>query len=113
MAGRAAYIRSVTKHAQRTTDYVKPSPIDNDSWFTAGLEACRTLAKGENIILVDVFAAEMDVPAPEADRRLRHLSMMGVLQMHVERKEGTFVQYYWRMVDPNLPRASDLHKPQR
>ena len=109
MASRAEHFRAKAKHAQRDAGYVKPAPLDNDSWITAGMEACRKLAGEMDNILLYSYALEMDITAEESDRRLRHLSKLGFLKMTAERdEEGNFIRYVWSMVDPNLPRASDL-----
>ena len=78
---------------------IKPAPVDNDSWITYGLDACRLLAKDDGRIMAPYFALEMGIVAAEADRRLRHLSKMGVLRMSTDRVDGEFVRYVWHMVD--------------
>lgn len=111
MAGRAEFFRQQRVHSQRELTYVKPAPTDNDSWITSGLAACRAAAcdGDDNRILAYYFATEMDTSLEEAERRLRHLSKIGVLNMSVERDlMGKFVRYYWVMVNPNLPSKEEL-----
>ncbi len=114
MVGRQEFFAAKAKHAQRPLpNNQKPKPVDDNVWFSRGLEACRDLHQQTDGEFGKVgFASLMGVSEDEAERRLRVLTRAGFLHMGVERSpSGSFIRYTWRLRDANLPRTPGITEP--
>jgi hypothetical protein len=104
MVSRASHYAAKKQHAQRELTYVKPAPLDNDSWIQEGMAVSRLLAaETSNSWGVLEYSEARGLTPKEADRQLRHMSKMEFLTMSVQRADGAFVRYVWRLTDPDLP----------
>ncbi|UYL85358.1 hypothetical protein SEA_HAGER_65 [Microbacterium phage Hager] len=114
MVGRQEFFAAQAKHSQRKLPYnQKSKPVNDDIWFSKGMEACRDLATATDNEWGKVgFASLMGVSEDEAERRLRVLTRAGFLHMGVERApSGSFIRYTWRLRQPDLPRTPEITEP--
>ncbi|UDG78683.1 hypothetical protein SEA_POTTY_63 [Microbacterium phage Potty] len=111
MVGRQEFFAAQAKHAQRPLPYnQKPKPVNDDIWFSKGMEVCRDLASVTDNEWGKVgFSELMSVSQDEAERRLRVLTRAGFLHMGVEKSpDGSFIRYTWRLRQPDLPRSPEI-----
>lgn len=113
MVGRQEFYRRRAKNAQRPFPGDKPKPLNDDWWFSKGMETARELQFETDGEFGKVsFASLMGVSEDEAERRLRVLTRAGFLHMGVERSlSGSFIRYTWRLRDANLPRTPEITEP--
>jgi hypothetical protein len=74
-------------------------PADSTAWIPSAIETCRDLDGLGVTIDVRNFASATDLKQDLvcSEQRLRKLSNLGWLRMSVERIDGKFVRYIWRL----------------